>query len=67
MTIDEEINEYPELSCTYENQSMHIEILEWEQICTWMTSHNKLIEVNAQLRNNFEHEYQKNITQNKNN
>ena len=58
MAIDEKINEYPELSCTYENQSMHIEIPEWEQMRTWATSHNKLIkknEVSAQLGNNSTH------------
>ena len=57
MTIDERINEYPELSCTYENQNIYIERPEWEQIRIWAMSHNKLSksEVSAQLRNNFEH------------
>ena len=57
MTIDEKINEYSILSCTYENQNMYIERPKWEQIRTWVRSHNKLSksEVSAQLRNNFEH------------
>ena len=42
MAIDEENNEYPELSCTYENQNMYIERPEWEQIRTWVMSHNAL-------------------------
>ena len=57
MTIDKENNEYPKLSCTYGNQNMYIERPKWEQIRTWVRSHNKLSksEVSAQLRNNFEH------------
>ena len=36
---------------------MHIEIPKWEQIRTWVTSHNALSrsEVSAQLKNNFKH------------
>ena len=69
MTIDEEINEYPELSCTYENQSMHIEIPNGNRYVPGRRATISLSksEVNAQLRNNFEHGYQMNITQNKNN
>ena len=45
-------------SCTCENQDMHRQRLQGKWVHTWATSHNKLIkksEVNAQLRNNFEH------------
>ena len=57
MAIDQENSEYPKLSCTYGNQNMYIERPKWEQIRTWVRSHNKLSksEVSAQLRNNFEH------------
>ena len=57
MAIDKENNEYPKLSCTYRNQNMYIERPKWEQIRTWVRSHNKLSksEVSAQLRNNFKH------------
>ena len=51
MAIGKENNEYPKLSCTYGNQNMYIERPKWEQIRTWVRSHNKLSksEVSAQL------------------
>ena len=53
MTIDEEINEYTNRLCTYENQNMHRELSEWEWMHTWVTSHNALSRngVSAQLMN----------------
>ena len=54
MAIDEEINEYPELSCTYENQNMH---KNYQSGCGCVPGQrsNKALsrsEVSAQLRNN---------------
>ena len=69
MTINEEINEYPELSCTYENQNMHIEIPEWEQMCTWSANDNALSQnrVSEQTQVDYIHimEHGKTITHGK--
>ena len=70
MTIDEGINEYSEWSCTCENLNMHTENDPSGCGCVpgqWSIKRLSKSEVNAQLRSNFEHGYQMNITQNKNN
>ena len=53
MAIDEEINEYPEWSFTYENRNMYSEISEGEYMRTLATSHNALSknEISTQLSN----------------
>ena len=66
MTINQENNKYPELSCTYEKQSMRIEIPEWEQMCTWSANDNALSQnrVSEQTQVDYIHimEYSKTIT-----
>ena len=55
MAIDEGIDEYPELSCTYENLSMHTKNDPSRCRCVPGQRSNKALsrsEVSAQLRNN---------------
>ena len=38
MTINRKNNGYSDRRCTYENQDMHRELLEWEWMRTWTTN-----------------------------